>query len=103
MSKVEFIYGKGGRKVLMARRYAETLRKLGHGTYADQGYQTRMLTAGPLVVAGAAPSEEPLVSDAIAEFAKENGVDIEKVIGTGKDGRIKKSDIEAVIAAQDLA
>lgn len=103
MSKVEFVYGRGGKKVMMARRYAETLRKLGHGTYADSaaevGYQTRMLTAsGPAPVV-----EEPLVSEAIAEFAKENGVDIERVMGTGKDGRIKKSDVEAVIAAQDLA
>lgn len=103
MSKVEFVYGRGGKKVLMARRYAETLRKLGHGTYADTsieaGYQTRMLTA-----AGPAPvAEEPKVSEAIAEFAKEHGVNIEQVVGTGKDGRIKKSDVEAVIAAQDLA
>jgi pyruvate/2-oxoglutarate dehydrogenase complex dihydrolipoamide acyltransferase (E2) component len=100
MSKVEFIYGKGGKKVMMARRYAETLRKLGHGTYADEGYQTRMLTAGP----PAHPlDEEPKASVAILEFAKEHGVDIEAVVGTGKDGRIKKSDVEAVIAAQDLA
>lgn len=99
MSKVEFIYGKGGKKVLMAVRYAETLRKLGHGTYADQGYQTRALTAS----SRSQGSDEPLVSEALAEFAKENGVDIEKVVGTGKDGRIKKSDVEAVIAAQDLA
>lgn len=119
MSKVEFIYGKGGKKVLMARRYAETLRKLGHGIYADTsveaGYRTRMLTAGspvqtrgeePKASATVVPSladEEPKVSAAILEFAKENGVDIETVVGTGKDGRIKKSDIEAVIAAQDLA
>lgn len=103
MSKVEFVYGRGGKKVLMARRYAETLRKLGHGTYADSGvevgYQTRMLTsAGPSPIA-----EEPLASVAISEFAKEHGVDIDSVVGTGKDGRIKKSDVEAVIAAQDLA
>lgn len=93
MSKVEFIYSKGGKRVSMAVRYAETLRKLGHGTY-----ETRMLTAAP-----ASLDEEPRASVAIAEFAKENGVDIDKVVGTGKDGRIKKSDIEAVIAAQDLA
>jgi len=99
MSKVEFVYGRGGKKVLMARRYAETLRKLGHGTYADDGYQTRMLTAGAPVEVVA----EPLASAAILEFAKENGVDIEKVVGTGKDGRIKKSDVEALIDAQDLA
>lgn len=92
MSKVEFIYGRGGKKILMARRYAETLRKLGHGTYADEGYQTRMLTPGQ--------PEEPKISEALAEFAKENGVNIEKLVGTGKDGRIKKSDIEAVIAVQ---
>jgi hypothetical protein len=99
MSKVEFVYGRGGKKVLMARRYAETLRKLGHGTYADDGYQTRMLAAGAPVEVVA----EPLASAAILEFAKENGVDIEKVVGTGKDGRIKKSDVEALIDAQDLA
>lgn len=98
MNKVEFIYSKGGKKVPMSRRYAETLRKLGHGTYADDGYNTRMLTAGKPAI-----DEEPKVSEAVAEFAKENGVDIDKVVGTGKDGRIKKSDVEAVIAAQDLA
>lgn len=100
MSKVEFVYGKGGKKVLMQRRYAETLRKLGHGTYSDDGYQTRMLSAGP----PATPlDEEPKASEAVLEFAKEHGVDIDQVVGTGKDGRIKKSDVEAVIAAQDLA
>jgi pyruvate/2-oxoglutarate dehydrogenase complex dihydrolipoamide acyltransferase (E2) component len=98
MSKIEFTYGKGGKKVLMARRYAETLRKLGHGTYADEGYKTRMLTAGAPPV----PKEddEPKISEAVAELARENGIDIETVVGTGKDGRIKKSDVEAVIAVQ---
>lgn len=106
MSKVEFIYGKGGKKVMMARRYADTLAKLGHGTLAEPAeYNTRMLTAGKPV--GPAPiledDDELKVSEAVAEFAKEHGVDLEKVVGTGKDGRIKKSDVEAVIAAQDLA
>lgn len=100
MSKVEFVYGKGGKKVLMARRYAETLRKLGHGTYSADGYQTRMLTAGP---PAKTMDDEPKASEAVLEFAKEHGVDIDQVVGTGKDGRIKKSDVEAVIAAQDLA
>jgi pyruvate/2-oxoglutarate dehydrogenase complex dihydrolipoamide acyltransferase (E2) component len=99
MSKVEFVYSRGGRKTMMARRYAETLRKLGLGTYADAaveaGYKTRMLTAAP----PSAP-EEPLISEAIAAFATENNVDLSKVIGTGKDGRIKKSDVEAFIAVQ---
>lgn len=96
MSKVEFTYVKGGKKVLMARRYADTLSQLGHGTYED-----KMLTGGKPTAP--AIDDEPLVSEAVAEFAKEHGVDIEKVVGTGKDGRIKKSDVEAIIAAQDLA
>lgn len=90
MSKVAFTYGKGGRTVLMARRYAETLRKLGHGTYPDTDKPAE------------APKAEVLISDNVAAFAKENGIDIAKVIGTGKDGRINKSDIEAAIKEQDL-
>lgn len=102
MSKVEFTYVKGGKKVLMARRYAETLTKLGHGIFpGGEEYQTRMLRGGkPSILT---EDEEPKVSEAVAEFAKEHGVDLDKVVGTGKDGRIKKSDVEAVIAAQDLA
>lgn len=92
MSKVEFIYSKGGKKVLMAQRYAEILRKLDHGTY-----ETRMLTAATVKPP---VEDEPLVSEALAEFAAENNIDLSKVTGTGKDGRIKKSDIEAFIAVQ---
>lgn len=97
MSKVEFVYGRGGKKVLMARRYAETLRKLGHGTYAvstdEADFKSR--ESKPSV-------EDPLVSKEIAAFAEENKVDLTQVIGTGKDGRIKKSDVEAVMASRDL-
>lgn len=95
MSKVEFTYVKGGKKVLMARRYAETLAKLGHGSFAGgPEYQTRMLKGGkPSIVV----EEEPLISDALREFAAEHNVDLDLVVGTGKEGRIKKSDIEAAI------
>lgn len=101
MSKVEFIYGKGGKKVMMARRYADTLAKLGHGTFADDGYQTRMLTAATPGYKTVDPLEK--CSQAVYDFAIENKVDPLQIVGTGKDGRIKKSDVEAVIAAQDLA
>jgi pyruvate/2-oxoglutarate dehydrogenase complex dihydrolipoamide acyltransferase (E2) component len=102
MSKVEFTYLKGGKKVLMARRYAETLRKLGHGTFPDEGYQTRMLAAGAPAKAAQA-EDEPRASEAVVKFAEENGVDLDKVVGTGLNGRIKKADVEAAISAQDLA
>lgn len=98
MSKVEFIYGRGGKKVMMARRYADTLEKLGHGEIVGS-YQTRMLTAA---VPGKSEDDEPRVSELVAKFAAENGVDVEKIVGTGKNGRIKKSDVEAVIDARDL-
>lgn len=107
MSKVEFVYGKGGKVVKMARRTAEALRKMGYGTYADvsaeAGYQTRMLAAAPPPPPAPAPQaeDEPLVSESVADFAAEHGVDLDKVVGTGKDGRIKKSDVEAVIAAKE--
>ena len=95
MSKVEFTYSKGGKTVSMARRYAETLRKLGHGTY-----ETRMLTRRDPVEVVVEVMKEQRASEALAEFAAENKVDLSKVTGTGKDGRIKKSDIEAFIAVQ---
>lgn len=92
MPKVQFTYGKNGKTVLMARRYAETLRKLGHGTYPDEGGKVP-----------SAQQPELLISEAVAAFAKDNGIDPYKVVGTGKDGRINKSDIEAAIKDQDLA
>lgn len=102
MSKVKFTYSKNGKSVEMSRRYAEILRKSGHGCYSDDGYQTRMLTAAPPPPPGSTNAEdELLVSKAVAEFAAEFGVDLEKVVGTGQDGRIKKSDVEAVIAARE--
>ena len=96
MSKVQFTYGKNGKTVLMARRYAETLRKLGHGTYPDECSPGQPAQQ---------PAQQPdlLISDNVAAFAKENGIDPYKVVGTGKDGRINKSDIEAAIKDQDLA
>lgn len=98
MSKVEFVYGRGGKKVMMARRYADTLEKLGHGEIVGS-YQTRMLTAA---TPHKSEDDEPRVSELVAKFAAENGVDIEKVVGTGKNGRIKKSDVEAAIDVRDL-
>lgn len=91
MSKVQFTYGKNGKTIQMSRRFAETLRKLGHGTYPDEGSQVEP-----------AQQDELLISDNVAAFAKENGIDIKSVVGTGKDGRINKSDIEAAIKAQEL-
>jgi RNase P/RNase MRP subunit p30 len=102
MSKVEFTYGKGGKKVLMARRYAETLRKLGHGSYAvEEGdYKTRMLVRGEndirdVDVVGKA-------SEAVYRYAIENEIDIMQLQGTGKNGKVLKSDVDEAIKGKDL-
>lgn len=42
-------------------------------------------------------SAEPLISDAVRKFAAENGVEIWAVEGTGKNGRVLKSDVQKVI------
>lgn len=39
--------------------------------------------------------DEPLVSEAVKQFAAEQGVDLEKVQGTGKNGRVKRADVQA--------
>lgn len=44
---------------------------------------------------------EILISDSVRDLAIENGVDLSQVNGTGKDGRITKKDVEAVLAARD--
>lgn len=40
------------------------------------------------------------VSDSVAEYAKENGVDVAALRGTGKDGRILKSDVREFIESK---
>lgn len=39
--------------------------------------------------------DEPLVSDAVKQFAVEQAVDVEKVQGTGRKGRVKRADVQA--------
>lgn len=44
-------------------------------------------------------SSDLLISAAVQKFADENGVDVTAVEGTGKDGRITKTDVKKAIAA----
>ncbi|HUL14774.1 MAG TPA: dihydrolipoamide acetyltransferase family protein [Terriglobales bacterium] len=60
------------------------------------------LTAAPAPVAAAAPSKDGgriHSSPLVRRMAKEHGIDLAGVAGTGAGGRISKQDIEAVIAA----
>lgn len=49
--------------------------------------------------AGGAPGSEPLVSPVAARLAESLGIDIRKVPGTGRSGRVMKEDVEAFAAA----
>ncbi|NQE63489.1 2-oxoglutarate dehydrogenase complex dihydrolipoyllysine-residue succinyltransferase [Caulobacter sp. RHG1] len=55
--------------------------------------------AAPAPVAAAAPSAAP-VSPAPARVAAENNLDLSKVAGTGKDGRVTKGDALAALEAR---
>lgn len=54
-----------------------------------------------------APAEEPEAdyeaSSEAEELADREGIDLENIEGSGKDGRVLKSDVEAAIAARDEA
>lgn len=45
----------------------------------------------------------PYVTPLVRKLAKESGVDLASVVGTGVGGRIRKQDVEAAIAAQHSA
>lgn len=44
-----------------------------------------------------ATTSNVLIADGVAQYAKENGIDITKVKGTGSKGRVTRADIEAAI------
>jgi pyruvate dehydrogenase E2 component (dihydrolipoamide acetyltransferase) len=55
--------------------------------------------AAEAAVASSAPASEQLVSPVAARVAESLGVDIRKVTGTGRNGRVMKEDVEAFAAA----
>lgn len=88
----------GGRKtgdaVLLNVVEFKALNATGHVSLLDdqpqrQSYMTRDMVADPPGGVNA--------SESVAEYARELGVDLSKVEGTGKDGRILKSDIRSIL------
>ena len=57
------------------------------------------VASAPPVSAAGSPSERIHSSPLVRRMAKEHGIDLATVAGTGAGGRISKQDIEAVIAA----
>jgi large subunit ribosomal protein L21 len=59
--------------------------------------------ATPVVVADEAPVAEFNITDSARELAEEAGIDLATVEGSGKEGRILKSDIQKAIKNRDEA
>lgn len=76
MQKVNFMLVNGKTRMLK-RKMADRLALRGKGVILDQGPESPVVS----------------VSDAVAELAEKEGVDVSLVEGSGKDGRILKRDI----------
>lgn len=117
MNKVIFV-SKDGKKRKLRAGIAKVLSKAGKGyALGADGYvaEPRRKDAettksdlfsrtsdGSMAVSQVRPSvaaddddDEPLVSEAVKQFAADQGVDLEKVQGTGKNGRVKRADVQA--------
>jgi pyruvate dehydrogenase E2 component (dihydrolipoamide acetyltransferase) len=55
------------------------------------------------VAAATEPATRPKATPPVRKYAKERGVDLERVDGSGKDGRITREDVERVLAAAEPA
>jgi 2-oxoglutarate dehydrogenase E2 component (dihydrolipoamide succinyltransferase) len=67
-------------------------------------------SAAPAQAAAAAPAtleaaadEEPVLTPAVRRLVKEKGIDPKDIVGTGKDGRILKTDVTAYIESLEAA
>lgn len=86
--KVQFIYNSG-RERSMARRYAEILRKLGHGTYVSAAGPVTEPAQGDLVLTGHAGATvndglDALTAEELHALARDRGVQLHHRAGADK-------------------
>lgn len=105
MEKVEVsVIGKPyqGRAVgdsfLVSRRDARVLVAIGKVSAPD-GYLRRDMVACPPGKAQGS-DDPPRISAAVRKAADDAGLTVESIVGTGKDGRVTKADVEAAIEAK---
>lgn len=88
---------KPGDSVMLTSMEAKALEATGHvkrkDIPKDQRYSTRDMTSVSTRAVNA--------SDYVAEYAKEHGVDLESIEGTGKNGRVLKIDVEGAIKTEE--
>jgi pyruvate dehydrogenase E2 component (dihydrolipoamide acetyltransferase) len=87
--------------VLASRpRAMRTSRPSSKASGARASRSSRTRSAAPAAAAASAPpASEQLVSPVAARLAESLGIDIAKVPGTGRNGRVMKEDVEAFAAA----
>ncbi|WP_341520717.1 E3 binding domain-containing protein [Pseudomonas sp. G.S.17] len=102
MEKVEVaVIGKSyqgravGESFKVSRRDARVLVAIGKVS-APEGYLRRDMVPGP-GGAAQAPEDSQLISAAVRKAAEDAGLVVESIFGTGKDGRVTKSDVDAAI------
>jgi len=91
---------KSGREFLANHVETKALVAIGHAEVIEDPsgrYLTRDMAAPQTKGQTPLPPPTPVASDAVKKLAEENQIDLNTVTGTGKDGRIVKADIEALI------
>jgi pyruvate dehydrogenase E2 component (dihydrolipoamide acetyltransferase) len=96
------LVGPGERQQLRRRRVA------GHdgsrGPAQAPGGRAKPSVSPPVDnTAATEPATRPKATPPVRKYAKERGVDLERVDGSGKDGRITREDVERALAAAEPA
>jgi pyruvate/2-oxoglutarate dehydrogenase complex dihydrolipoamide acyltransferase (E2) component len=102
---IKGIRGKSPGESFQERRHiARALVAVGRASYDTRDmrdYHTRDMRAEPPAPPVRQPqtpeTKEVTASDAVKQYAQENGIDITEVAGSGKDGRVLRRDIDALI------
>ncbi|ATL29140.1 dihydrolipoamide acetyltransferase family protein [Streptomyces formicae] len=85
---------------------------VGYGTAAAPARRRRVRPAAPSAPEPVAPEAQdpvrddgpiPVISPLVRKLARENGVDLRVLVGSGHDGLITRADVEGAIAAGGLA
>jgi 2-oxoisovalerate dehydrogenase E2 component (dihydrolipoyl transacylase) len=80
---------------------------VGYGTAAAPARRRRVRSAGPVARLAPEPASQPradgpipVISPLVRKLARENGVELRELTGTGPDGLITRADVQSAIAAE---
>ena len=94
---------KAGQEILANHVETKALVAIGHAKVIEDPtgrYLTREIIPDQIKTQNSEPTltpSQPVTSDAVKALAAEHQIDLSTITGTGKNGRIVKADIEALI------